>query len=98
MIPGEKLSEADMPVYVRDGFTFGGWIDKDSGELYDFDQAVEADLTLEALWISSDNSLLNSLISKAKQVIPEIVFAFSFFVAVVVFVFKFIINIKVRKQ
>ena len=98
LLPGEKLSEADMPVYTRDGFTFGGWVDKESGELYDFDQTVEADLTLEALWISSGNSLLNSLISKAKQVIPEIVFAFAFFVATVIFIFKFIINIKVRKQ
>ncbi len=90
---GQKLSSADMPVYERDGFTFGGWIDQD-GELYDFDNSVESDITLEALWISDGGSLITSLLGKARQVIPEIIFALVFGIAFLIFVFKFIIRVK----
>lgn len=93
---GETLSPDSLPTYVRNGFNFGGWVDTSSGELFDFEQGLEQDVVIEALWIQSDGSLLTSLGSKLSQVIPELLFIVAFGVAFIIFIFKFII--KEKKQ
>lgn len=87
---GETLDEGMLPNYIRDGFTFGGWADASSGELYDFEKVVEADLVLEAVWIPKNNSLIASVYSKFKQVIPELLFMAAFGCVAIIFIVKYV--------
>ena len=92
--PGERLSLEAMPEYVRNGFNFAGWYDVESGEIFDFNKEITADITLEAAWARENVSLVSSLLSKASQVIPEIIFIALFGFVFILFTVKFIIKEK----
>ena len=92
--PGETLSEDAMPQYVRDGFAFGGWLDKGTGEIFTFGQPVAANVTLEAYWVKENVSLIDSVLSKVSQVLPELFFAALFGVVFIIFIVKFFIKEK----
>ncbi len=77
---GEKLNLDELPEYIRNDFDFAGWVDEETGELFDFNQEINSDLTLTALWIHHDIPIANLIIQKIQQIIPECCFIGAFFV------------------
>jgi uncharacterized repeat protein (TIGR02543 family) len=58
VIKGEKVAKPDDP--EKSGFVFGGWFKEDTFDNeYDFADAVEADITIYAKWVSSKQLTLD---------------------------------------
>lgn len=55
---GDSVIEANIPTYVREGFTFGGWyLDRAYTSKFSASQAITASITLYGKWVKNANTV-----------------------------------------
>lgn len=84
---GEVLDADQAPIYEWSGYTFQGWENAQTGQMYTFGEPVEEDLILTAVWQSPPRSTLSALLDNGWQLLPELVFGVCFVAATVIFVY-----------
>ncbi len=97
LLPGQMLSEEDVLSKIAvEGAAVGGLINKETGMPFEFSQAIEEDIVLEVTQVKTKTSLLEVLLPKISQVLPEVLFVLLFIIVMLVYIAKFLLRRKRR--